>query len=347
MSVGVETELTSPPDDSVSCVKFCPNNEDSLLVTSWDSELRVYDVASNTSKCHFSHKAPVLSCCWGLDNKTAFSGGLDTWVRTFDIPTERTTVLGAHTNTITSVLHTSENSSQTIFTGSLDQTIRLWDARTPTSNPVAYPLAERVYAMDIGRNMLVACLAGRLVMIYDVRMMANDKTGKTEPVQARESSLRYMTKTVACMTNGQGFAMTSVEGRIAFEYYDPSPEIQAKKYAFKCHRQPVNGEDHVWPVNALAFHPTYNTFASGGSDGTVSLWDHNAKKRLKQFTNYDSAITSLSFSASGQKLAIGVSYAWDEGEDGLKREMDRPGGRTIMVKIRNGLNEEGKPRAKA
>ena len=52
-----------------------------------------------------------------------------------------------------------------------------------------------------------------------------------------------------------GYATASVEGRIAVEYFDPSPESQSKKYAFKCHRQTINGEDHVWPVNALAFHP--------------------------------------------------------------------------------------------
>ncbi|KAG8872530.1 methionyl-tRNA synthetase [Tulasnella sp. 331] len=334
-----------PPDDSVSAVKFCPTSEDSLLVSSWDGELRLYDVASNASKCHFSHKAAVLSCCWGVDNKSAYSGGLDHWVRSFDLPTEKVLVLGAHTDSITSVLHTSQNSSQTIYTGSLDQTVRLWDPRTPTSNPIAYPQPERVYSMDVGGNMLVVCLAGRLVNIYDVRKMANGGDTPVEPVQTRESSLRYMTKAVACMSNGQGFAMSSVEGRIAVEYYDPSSDIQAKKYAFKCHRQPVNGEDHVWPVNALAFHPTYNTFASGGSDGTVSLWDHTAKKRLKQFTKYSSAVTALSFSPSGQKLAIGVSYAWDEGEDGLKKEMERNNGRVIEIRIRNGLNDESKVRA--
>lgn len=51
--------------------------------------------------------------------------------------------------------------------------------------------------------------------------------------------------------------MSSVEGRIAVEYFDPSPEGQGKKYAFKCHRQAVGGQDNVWPVNALAFHPKY------------------------------------------------------------------------------------------
>lgn len=52
-----------------------------------------------------------------------------------------------------------------------------------------------------------------------------------------------------------GYATASVEGRIAVEYVDPAPEIQDKKYAFKCHRQTIDDVDHVWAVNALAFHP--------------------------------------------------------------------------------------------
>lgn len=38
------------------------------------------------------------------------------------------------------------------------------------------------------------------------------------------------------------------------EYFDPSPEIQAKKYAFKCHRISQNGVDIVYPVNTISFH---------------------------------------------------------------------------------------------
>ena len=74
------------------------------------------------------------------------------------------------------------------------------------------------------------------------------------------------------------------------EYFDPSPQAQEKKYAFKCHRQTIDDVDHVWPVNALAFHPmyviyyiipdmpvlyipSYNTFASAGSDGATTLGD--------------------------------------------------------------------------
>lgn len=102
------------------------------------------------------------------------------------------------------------------------------------------------------------------------------------------------------------------------EYFDPSATVQEKKYAFKSHRQTIDDVDHVWPVNALAFHPIYNTFASAGSDGVLSIWDHKVKKRLKQYQKYKTAISSIGFNSNGAKLAIGVSYTWDEGEEGAK-----------------------------
>lgn len=62
----------------------------------------------------------------------------------------------------------------------------------------------------------------------------------------------------------------------------------------------------------------YNTFASAGSDGTVSIWDHKLKKRLRQYPKYQAAVPSVAFNHDGTKLAIGVSYNWDEGEEGTK-----------------------------
>jgi cell cycle arrest protein BUB3 len=52
-----------------------------------------------------------------------------------------------------------------------------------------------------------------------------------------------------------GYASSSTEGRVAVEYFDPSPEVQSKKYAFKCHRQVHGDTEVVYPVNGLAFNP--------------------------------------------------------------------------------------------
>ena len=67
------------------------------------------------------------------------------------------------------------------------------------------------------------------------------------------------------------------------EYLDPSPEVQKRKYAFKCHRQKEDGVENIYPVNAISFHQAYSTFATGGSDGFVNIWDGFNKKRLCQF----------------------------------------------------------------
>ena len=48
------------------------------------------------------------------------------------------------------------------------------------------------------------------------------------------------------------------------EYFDNSEQVQTKKYAFKCHRKSEAGRDVVFPVNAIAFHPIFGTFATGG-----------------------------------------------------------------------------------
>ncbi len=68
---------------------------------------------------------------------------------------------------------------------------------------------ERVYAMDAAGNSLVVALAGRLVNVYDMRQMVETKDpDSVPPGQRRESSLRFMTRTVACMRDGKGLYIT-------------------------------------------------------------------------------------------------------------------------------------------
>ena len=75
--------------------------------------------------------------------------------------------------------------------------VRLWDPRARVTNVGTYPQPNKVFAMDVVQNKLVFAMAGRHVYIYDVRNMQ-------EPVQRRESSLKYMTRCVRCMPNGAG-----------------------------------------------------------------------------------------------------------------------------------------------
>uniref|UniRef100_A0A182SL65 Mitotic checkpoint protein BUB3 n=1 Tax=Anopheles maculatus TaxID=74869 RepID=A0A182SL65_9DIPT len=155
---------------------------------------------------------------------------------------------------------------------------------------------------------LVVATSERKVLIWDLRKMDSY-------IERRESSLKYQTRAVRCFPNKEGYVMSSIEGRVAVEYFDPNPEVQKKKFAFKCHRAKENEIELIYPVNAISFHSVYNTFATGGSDGYVNIWDGFNKKRLCQFHLYDSSISSLCFSDDGSStLAIACSYM-DEAEN--------------------------------
>jgi cell cycle arrest protein BUB3 len=122
------------------------------------------------------------------------------------------------------------------------------------------------------------------------------------------------------MPNDAGYASSSIEGRVAVEWFDPSTTSQARKYAFKCHRQnsaETEGIDVVYPVNALAFHPVHGTFASGGGDGFVALWDGVAKRRIRQYQKYAASVSALSFSGNGKFLAVAVSPGFEDGKEGV------------------------------
>ncbi|KAF8954242.1 WD40-repeat-containing domain protein [Flammula alnicola] len=242
--------------------------------------------------------AAVLACSFSPDASRAYSGSLDTSVRELDLTTEKITNLGTHDDSVSSMTFTRSTSPFRHFSSLLTHTLRFWDLRASI---------QRVYAIAIDHvnHTLVVAMASRLFHIYDVRKM-------DVLAQKKESSLKYMTRLLACMSDGQGYATASVEGRIAVEYFDPSSIAQEKKYAFKCHRQTIDDVDHVWPIDSLAFHPVYNTFASAGSDGTVLIWDHKVKKRLRLYPNYTWDEGEAGWKASRVTLWVGVRKVGDE-----------------------------------
>ena len=113
-------------------------------------------------------------------------------------------------------------------------------------------------------------------------------------------------------TKGSAELLCALSCRVAVEYLNTDAEVQKKKYAFKCHRVKQDGTEHIYPVNAVSFHRGHNTFATGGSDGFVNIWDPFNKKRLCQFHRYSMDVASLSINWEGSMVAIAVSRVWQE-----------------------------------
>ena len=250
------------------------------------------------------------NCLWTLVELTVYR---------IDVHTGEQTVLSTHDQGVKSVVYSKEHAL--VISAAWDSTLHVHSAGGGTFHPVTISLPSKPFSLSVSPTKLVVAMASRALHIYDLETLrklcqsSQSTTLEVEPWQRRESSLKFMTRAVACMPNDEGYASSSIEGRVAVEWFDPSEESQARKYAFKCHRQPVDGVDVVYPVNALAFHPVHGTFVSGGGDGVVAIWDAIAKRRIRIYPKYASSVAAMSFSQDGKLLAVAISPGFEDGKD--------------------------------
>ncbi|CDZ98354.1 Mitotic spindle checkpoint protein BUB3, WD repeat superfamily [Phaffia rhodozyma] len=308
------TDISLPlPADTIASLAFSPDSS-RLAVASWDSTLTVHEIdpSGSSSSQIFKHEAPVLAACFSTSTEV-FSGGIDHHLRSWDLETGSPTVLDVTEAEINQLSWAS--SSNVLLATTLSSQLNTYDPRLSSPLLSSLRLPQKTVAMDTSGNNLVLALGERMVYVYDVRKLGSAVSNtEGEPEQRRESALKFLTRSLACMTDGKGWASSSIDGRIAVEYF--APEDQAQKYAYKAHRVTSSDKtDHAHPISALAFHPTLNTFASAGSDHSVSIWDHVSKRRVKQLAHFPNAVSSLAFSPDGSWLAVGYG-------DGLGENMD-------------------------
>ncbi|MCJ1474736.1 hypothetical protein MMC13_003396 [Lambiella insularis] len=327
-------ELSDAPSDAISAIKFAPASL-RLLVASWDKNVYLYELSGASSSLlqTFEHRAPVLDVCWGDSEEEAYSVGLDWDVRKIDLKQGTQYILSSHSAGAKSIAYSAPH--KLLISASWDSTLHIHHTADPTLPPTTIPLPSKPFSISLSPTKLLVAMASRAVHIYDLKslsVLSSQNAASTmenpantlelDPWQRRESSLKFMTRAVACMPNDSGYASSSIEGRVAVEWFDPSATSQSRKYAFKCHRQTSpEGVDVIYPVNALAFHPVHGTFASGGGDGFVALWDGVAKRRIRQYQRYPASVAALSFSADGKFLAVAVSPGFEDGNEGLGEEV--------------------------
>ncbi|KAH6856418.1 WD40-repeat-containing domain protein [Chaetomium sp. MPI-CAGE-AT-0009] len=333
MAPAAQFEAAQPPKDAISALVFAPGASKRLLASSWDNNVYLYEVSNGAEEANlvgtFEHRAPVLDVCFGADENEAFIAGMDHQVKRIDLATGEQTALGKHSAPVRCVVYSAQHSL--LISASWDSTLQVHSTTNASQPPLTIPLPGKPHALAASPSKLVVAMTARLVHIYDLPTLASALSSASsqaaappQPWQQRESSLKFLTRAVACMPNDAGYSTSSIEGRVAVEWFEDSAESQARKYAFKCHRQAApddeGGGDVVYPVNALAFHPLYGTFASGGGDGTVALWDAEAKRRMRQYQKFPESVAALSFSGDGRFLAIAVCPGFETGMEDYSGE---------------------------
>ncbi|TIB70563.1 hypothetical protein E3Q23_04118 [Wallemia mellicola] len=282
-------EVTAPPTDGVSCLAFSPT-ADILAVGSWDNNVRIYEVqptGQTIPKFMYSHEQPVLSLCWTKDGGKLISAGADNAARMFDLSNPQngqSSQVAQHDKPIKCVRWIETPTGGILATGSWDKTIKYWSLGNPT--PVGtVQLPERLYSMDVVYPLLVAATAERRIVIINLSQ-------PTTIFRELESPLKWQTRVISCFPSGDGYAVGSIEGRVA---------IQSK-----------DGKE-IYPVNDITFHQQHGTYSTCGSDGSISFWDKDSKTRLKNLEINQGPIPCTAFNAAGTIFAYALSYDWSKG----------------------------------
>ncbi|KND01555.1 uncharacterized protein SPPG_03356 [Spizellomyces punctatus DAOM BR117] len=325
-----DVELPQPPSDSVSELSFSPK-ANYIAASAWDNQTRIWEIGPNGQsipKAAIQHEAPALCVDWSLDGTKVLSGGCDKAGRMLDVTTGQQAQVAVHDAPIRSCRFVEgPGNAQLAVTGSWDKTVRFWDLRQ--QNPVhVYQLGERCYVMDSSGPLLVIGSADRKLHVFD---MNNPST----PFRVIDSPLKFQTRSIGCFTvsSSPGFCVGSIEGRCQIQYIEEKQ--LSSSFSFKCHRV----DKEVYSLNAISFHPTFGTFSTAGSDGTINFWDKESKQRLKAFPSVGFPITSTAFNADGSIFAYSIGYDWHKGY-----QEHRPGSKVaIMLQSVNPNDIKPKP----
>jgi|UniRef100_A0AC35EY34 cell cycle arrest protein BUB3 len=291
--------------NGITKVQFANDNYNRILgVSTWDGFVKILDVSNPNApidKRNQYHTKPVLAFTFMGGADFIVSGDTDGNVKLYNVEAGRDNSMGKHEKGVRCLEYSP--TMRWAVSGSWDKLMKLWDVRT--SMPVhATEVEDKVYALSTVDYRAVIGTSDRRVFVYDLRNLRG-------PLQNRESPLKYQTRSIKCFPDGHAFVMSSIEGRVAVEYFDLNPDVQKNKYAFKCHRQKVDDSEFIYPVNAIAFHPQFNSFATGGSDGLVNVWDPQNRKRLCQLRKFNTSVVSLDFSSDGQYVALATTYMYE------------------------------------
>lgn len=320
-------QVSSPPDDSVSCIEFSPGTLPStfLIAGSWDNNVRCWEVQQNGQtipKAQQTHTGPVLDVAWSDDGTKVFTASADKTAKMWDLNSNQAMQVAQHDAPVKTCHWIKAPSYSCLMTGSWDKTLKFWDTRSST--PIlSIQLPERVYCADVKFPMAVVGIAGRAIIIYQL---------DTQPQEFKrmESPLKYQHRCVSIFADKKtsaptGFALGSIEGRVAIQYVQPTNPKD--NFTFKCHRSnvaPSGGVQDIYAVNDISFHPVHGTLSTVGSDGRFSFWDKDARTKLKTSEQFDLPITCSSFNAQGNIFGYASSYDWSKGHEGYEPQKMKP-----------------------
>jgi WD40 repeat protein len=102
-------QSVTPFNDSFSSIAWAPNVPQVFASTSWDGELRIFDVTQGAygtaiiQKLSYKFPMPALKCTWNDQSTQIYVGLMDGTIKAFDINSGQVADVGRHSSAISSL----------------------------------------------------------------------------------------------------------------------------------------------------------------------------------------------------------------------------------------------------
>ncbi len=313
---------------TINSVRFSPDGK-WLTAAVADGTVRVYEASSQKLvQTLRGHTARVPSVAFSPDGKTLVSGSLDHTVRVWDFMNQRDALtLDAHSDWISGLAFSPNG--RTIATASKDATVKLWDIASARSimtlphpqwvNSLAWsPDGTRLATADddmlvrlwnpaTGQNLLT--LSGHNTVVECVAFSPDGTVlasgGKTGDLKLWDVATGKEIATLHAPNQDLIWHLAfSPDGKylaVAEGHKDGIPKTHPVTVWDVSARQiAASFSGHTNDVRSIAFSPDGNILASGSSDGTIKLWDMQARQEITTLKGH--AVGTVAFSADGKRL---------------------------------------------
>jgi len=227
-----------------------------VATCSGDFSAKVWDAITGDELLELKHRHIVRAADWSADSNTLVTGGKEAKLRIFDInqPESEPRIVTGHTSTIKAVRFMPQPT--TFLSASEDKTLRLWDVRTDAEIK-RIDFEGSVNSIELSRDhSMLTIAAGNEVCFLETQSYQCIKRFSLGVIEANG----YGVNSATLHPERKAFVAGGGNFWVYVHDYETGKELQCNK-------------GHHGPVYGVRFTPDGKTYASGGDDGTIRIWN--------------------------------------------------------------------------
>ncbi|HEX8703888.1 MAG TPA: hypothetical protein VF815_33965 [Myxococcaceae bacterium] len=292
-----------------------PENTVQLLFPDWDG----------ASRALRGHRGPVQSIAFSEDGRLLASGGSDSTVRVWDLPTRRELRrFEGNLQPMWSVAF--EQDGRTLATGGNDALVHLWDTRTghELRRLKSHTGPVRAVATSTDGRLLASGGDDGLLYLWEPDTGHNPRRMEGHAGSVR--SVAFSPDGRWLVSGGDDFTvllqrtdapqppklLKGPQGRVLSVAFSPDGSLVAASgedsgvFLWKAEtaQELRHLQSPTTSVRAMAFSPDGKLLASSG-DKTVQLWEVSTGRLVRTLKGHEKAVQTLAFSPEGNTLASG------------------------------------------